>query len=848
MPTGQASLMPALRRVVLAGASTDRSDGQLLAAFIADRDADSFGLLVRRHGPMVLGVCRRVIGDHTTAEDAFQAAFLVLARRAPSVKPREQVGNWLYGVAYRTALKARAVLARRRSREKQVDVMPEPVARNSGGTTSAGSPDWSDLQPVIDEELARLPEKLRGPVVLCDIEGRPQREVAKHLGVPPATLATRLATARRTLAQRLTKRGVTLSGGAVAGLLTAHGTASAVPHTITHGLTRAAEALATGEAVSSLVSASAVQLSEGVMRMMLLTKLKAIAVVALTALTLTGGIGLGLVPARAGGVGDDTPAPTVIATPAPGQATEPAQAKSIDKETAKKWKEARINLNEPVDDLTFLRRLTLDVRGDMPTDIEAFFFVADKDELKRAKIVDWMLGDNGVQRTYAAKLLGVPAEQVRMVQMIDGKDGARRLVIVVDASAQSRRVEALAFTPDGKQLAVEVHDRRVEAEGIDRLVTEKWVELFNEPGNTADNVARLQGRVREADAAAQEPTKVRGTVRVQGTNDTKQAEGLWFFNPPSDAKPRVLTTNGDGVVGVWDATPGRALTTWLEPDTQELLWTTDFVVVESDLDFLKKATMAARGTAPTALEERYFTEDKDPKKREKLLDTLLKEPAVAKKLGDDFKKKMLAGQPNANVFNLESSKLKWLVIPEQQKPGGTFEYKVEPKQPGQNFEYKIEPAPKQGGAFRFEFPIDPKTGQLKPGGAPFMYEIQPTPPAVPKQPALPAVPKPPAPPQPPAAPQVDKLTKLVGELLAAKKTDAEMLEAVTLATVGRLPTDTEKKLTLSLVATVTDRKAAWVAVAKSLTGSNDSAKRVEVHLRTTETPEVELKIVPPVKP
>ena len=137
--------------------------------------------------------------------------------------------------------------------------------------------------------------------------------------------------------------------------------------------------------------------------------------------------GWGLSPLTPGGVADDTPAPTVIATPAPGQAAEPAQAKSIDKEVAKKWKEARINLNEPVDDLTFLRRLTLDVRGDMPTDIETFFFVADPDEKKRGKIVEWMLDDNGVQRTYAAKLLGIPAERVRMVQMIDGKDGARRL-------------------------------------------------------------------------------------------------------------------------------------------------------------------------------------------------------------------------------------------------------------------------------------------------------------------------------------------------------------------------------------------------------------------------------------
>src|SRR5262245_60203844 len=147
MPTGQADrLMPTLRRVVLAQQSAARSDGDLLGAFVAARDADAFAELVRRHGAMVLGVCRRITGDRTTADDAFQAAFLVLARRAASVRPREQVGNFLYGVAYRTALKARMVLARRRSREKQVDAMPEPTA-------PAARTDWTDLLPVIDEEL-----------------------------------------------------------------------------------------------------------------------------------------------------------------------------------------------------------------------------------------------------------------------------------------------------------------------------------------------------------------------------------------------------------------------------------------------------------------------------------------------------------------------------------------------------------------------------------------------------------------------------------------------------------------------------------------------------------------------
>src|SRR5207253_4977923 len=166
--------------------------------------------------------------------------------------------------------------------------------------TSPGSPDdlWSDLKPVIDEELARLPNKLRVPVVLCDLEGRPQRQVAKQLNLPPATLATRLASARRLFAQRLTRRGVTLSGGALAGVLTGNAAAAVVPPRLADGITRAAEAVATGApGVAGLVSAHAVQLSEGVMRMMLLTKLKAVGVATLTALALTCGLGIGGVPA-----------------------------------------------------------------------------------------------------------------------------------------------------------------------------------------------------------------------------------------------------------------------------------------------------------------------------------------------------------------------------------------------------------------------------------------------------------------------------------------------------------------------------------------------------------------------
>ena len=140
-----AKLSAALGRVADPGRGP-ATDAELVGRFAAGRDEAAFAELVRRHGPLVLGVCRRVTGDRHLADDAFQAVFVVLARRAAAVKPREQVGNWLYGVAYRTALKARAVLARRRSREKQVEVMPEPPA--------LPTPDeWADLQPIIDEEL-----------------------------------------------------------------------------------------------------------------------------------------------------------------------------------------------------------------------------------------------------------------------------------------------------------------------------------------------------------------------------------------------------------------------------------------------------------------------------------------------------------------------------------------------------------------------------------------------------------------------------------------------------------------------------------------------------------------------
>jgi RNA polymerase sigma-70 factor (ECF subfamily) len=141
-----------LRRVLPAPAGL--TDGELLGRFVTGRDEAAFETLVHRHGPMVLGLCRRVLHNLHDAEDAFQATFLLLAQKAAAVVKRDSVGSWLFAVAYRTALEARAVLTRRQAHERQVDEMPHP---------EVAPVEVQDWRPLLDRELARLPEKYRRP-------------------------------------------------------------------------------------------------------------------------------------------------------------------------------------------------------------------------------------------------------------------------------------------------------------------------------------------------------------------------------------------------------------------------------------------------------------------------------------------------------------------------------------------------------------------------------------------------------------------------------------------------------------------------------------------------------------
>jgi RNA polymerase sigma factor (sigma-70 family) len=255
-----------LRRAVLRQDGAGRTDGQLLASFIDKKDEAAFEAIVRRHGPMVFGVCRRVVGNHHDAEDAFQATFLVLARKASCVRPRERVASWLYGVALRTAMKAKAMTAKRRGREKQVTEMPQSEAAQQG--------QWRDLQPLLDQELNGLPENYRLPILLCDLSGKTIKEAAQQLGWPQGTLAGRLARGRKLLAKRLTRRGVTLSAGSVAALASRQAASAGVPTSLISSTVKAAPIIAAGQAtVAGVVSAKVAALMEGVMKGMMLTKL-----------------------------------------------------------------------------------------------------------------------------------------------------------------------------------------------------------------------------------------------------------------------------------------------------------------------------------------------------------------------------------------------------------------------------------------------------------------------------------------------------------------------------------------------------------------------------------------------
>jgi RNA polymerase sigma factor (sigma-70 family) len=312
-----------LRSTVRGMDQPDLTDGELLERFLTRRDEAAFAALLKRHGPMVWGVCRRILRSYQDAEDAFQATFLVFVRKGTSVRPREMVGNWLYGVAHQTALKARATAAKRKLRERQVTAMPEP------STVPRDSQD--DLHDLLDHELSRLPDKYRAAIVLCDLEGKTRREAARCLKIREGTLSSRLTTARQLLAKRLARHGGAFTGGSLPALVS-QGTASAgVPPAVIAATIKTTTLSVAGQAAAGAIPAQVAALTEGVLKTMLLSRLKTLVVLVGVCGIITLGLGLsghyGFAQ-PSGGEKTTEPAQRPAAAPAAANAARPDDEKS----------------------------------------------------------------------------------------------------------------------------------------------------------------------------------------------------------------------------------------------------------------------------------------------------------------------------------------------------------------------------------------------------------------------------------------------------------------------------------------------------------------------------------------
>lgn len=275
-------LQPVLRHIRrLLGQSCGHQlpDGLMLERFALQREEAAFAALVERHGPMVWSVCRRVLNDDHEAEDAFQATFLVLTKRADAIRQRQSVASWLYGVAYRVALKARAKVGKRRAREQRLTEPAEAVEPATGN----GQMDLAmrELRAVLDEEVNRLPAKYRDPLVLCYFEGKTKDEAAAELGWPTGTVSGRLARARDLLRDRLTRRGLAFSTALMATLITSSTSTAALPEGLAPATVQAGMQLAAGTTAGGAISGSALLLAEAVVRELTLVKLKVFSAVVL---------------------------------------------------------------------------------------------------------------------------------------------------------------------------------------------------------------------------------------------------------------------------------------------------------------------------------------------------------------------------------------------------------------------------------------------------------------------------------------------------------------------------------------------------------------------------------------
>jgi RNA polymerase sigma factor (sigma-70 family) len=525
-----------LRRANAAAADEDPSDGALLARFLLQRDEAAFERLVERHGPMVLGVCQRVAGERHAAEDAFQATFLVLARRAGSIRNQASVGSWLYGIAQRIARRARVQAALRRERERRAAAMRTDEALDE--------PTWQELRRVLDEEMGRLSETYRAAVVLCYLEGKSHARAAQELGWPRRTLTNRLARALELLRGRLVRRGITLSAGALLAALTEKAAAATVPALLVLPLVRAAAEVAAGQAPEAgSLSTQVITLAEEAMKTTIWIKGKL--VLLLLALGLAVGAGVAGYDAWVGQAPPEQPAPVLQGDSAKKAA--PGPAKDLHGDPLPAGAVARLGqdrwLHQNAEFAAFLPdgKTVVTVSDDMT--VRFWEFPAGK-EIVHRRITLTEPGQSLVPfavaalsrdgKTLATSFPTFGAE--REIQFHDVPTGKRLPDLKIPFPAGSFRIGdlAIAFSPNGDHLAVRTRDGTVRV--WDWAKSKEVCKL--PPYEGSDGYA-----VKLEPVYAPDGKVMATTPNVREGNDLKRVVKLW--NAVTGAEIRTIRPGGE---------------------------------------------------------------------------------------------------------------------------------------------------------------------------------------------------------------------------------------------------------------------------------------------------------------
>ena len=534
-------------------------DRELLGRFLVGGDEAAFTDLVQRYGRTVWGVCRRILSQEQDAEDAFQAVFLILARQAASIRKGEAVGSWLYGVAYRVAMKARQTAGRRRKYESRAPVVlaePEPASQAA----------CRELQRLLDEEVRRLAEKHRQPFVLCCLEGMSKAEAALELGWRQGTVSGRLAEARKLLQSRLAKRGVMLSAVLTASALAENAASAAAPPMLIHATAKGLNAYLAGNTATSPLSAAVTNLAEPVLRTMALAKIKVAILLGLLAAVLLGSLGV------AGVYLLDNPR---------------AMAVSWDPET---FLPPPTPLGTPVDEQIFTlafspdgkKIITAGALGGLPGQIKMWNVATAKELFSITRVP----GVRGVAFAPDGQSF-IAGDFAGATTLRDAKTGGEKAVM----KGQAVGVNAVAYSPDGSLLLSAALDRVVKLWDVklqkarqifsghtDNVLSVAYFHhspLFVSGSkdttariwdvNTGNEKFLLRGHASAVEAVAVSPddrvvatASWDQTIRLWDTS-TGQQTGSWkgndgavlalAFNPTGDL---LASGAGDGIIRLWD--------------------------------------------------------------------------------------------------------------------------------------------------------------------------------------------------------------------------------------------------------------------------------------------------------